>query len=126
MRLLMMPLILLPTLALASSEDAWQEFRTNVETSCAALAPEQGETVIEVNPFGSERYGAALLITTLPDGAAERYVCIVEKTTGHAELTAPFPPPEPVSETTVTPGGVVAPQTVPHSGATVVEAPADR
>jgi hypothetical protein len=95
--------------ALASSDEAWAEFRANVEKACSALAPAEGETAIEINPFGSEHYGAALLITTLPDGGADRYVCIYDKQAGTAELSAPFTPPQDVSMPAATSAGNVAP-----------------
>lgn len=117
-------LAILPVLAapaLASSEDAWEEFRAEVHDSCAALIPDQGETVIEVNPFGSERFGAALLITTLPDGGADRYVCIYDKAAKTAELTAPFTPPEPIAETIAEPDGTIEVETVPHTEAELLK-----
>ncbi|MDS9467558.1 hypothetical protein RGQ15_08215 [Paracoccus sp. MBLB3053] len=102
MRLPILLLALMTTSATASSEAAWEAFRADVETACAALAPADGETAIEVNPFGSENYGAALLITALPDGTADRYVCIYDKREKTAELTAPFTLPhdlvEPVAD----------------------------
>ena len=78
--------------ALSSSGDAWTEFRSAVETECAALveAPEGASTEIEVNPFGSEKYGVALVTVTLEDGTADRMVCIYDKQAETAELTAPF------------------------------------
>lgn len=97
MRLPLVLLALAATPAAASTDEAWQEFRADVERACTALAPSQGETAIEVNPFGSESYGAALLITTLPDGGADRYVCIYDKQSKQAELSAPFVPPQDVS-----------------------------
>lgn len=77
---------------LSSSEDAWAEFRASVETECGRLvdAPPDARIEIEVNPFGSARYGAALVTVTLPDGSADRMVCIYEKQAKTAELTAPF------------------------------------
>ena len=95
--------------ALASSDEAWAEFRADVEKACTALAPTDGETAIEVNPFGSDSYGAALLITTLPDGSADRYVCVYDKQAKTAELTAPFMPPQDVTEATVDEAGNVTP-----------------
>ncbi|WP_223191304.1 hypothetical protein [Paracoccus thiocyanatus] len=109
MRLAALMLILSASPALASSETAWQQFRQDVETACTALAPTEGQTAIEVNPFGSESYGAALLITTLADGAADRYVCIYDKQAGTAELTAPFTPPQDVVQPMAAPAGNVAP-----------------
>ncbi|WBU61497.1 hypothetical protein [Paracoccus albus] len=78
--------------AFSSSEDAWAEFRATVETACAELvqAPESAGTEIEVNPFGSETYGVALISVTLDDGAVDRMVCIYDKQAKTAEITAPF------------------------------------
>lgn len=76
--------------ALASSEDAWAAMRADIETKCRALVQTQGETTLELNPFGSENFGAAIVTTRLADGTAERAICIYDKTAGTAELTAPF------------------------------------
>ena len=78
--------------ALSSSEDVWAEFRTAVEAECGKLveAPADSTTAIEVNPFGSESYGAALVTVTLKDGSADRMVCVYDKQAKTAELTAPF------------------------------------
>lgn len=107
MRLPILLLALTASPALASSDTAWEAFRADVERACTALAPPEGETAIEINPFGSESYGAALLITTLPDGGPDRYVCIYDKQAGTAELTAPFTPPEDVSMPAASAGGNV-------------------
>lgn len=110
MRLSILCLFLTANPALASSDAAWEEFRARVETACAALLPDEGgETAIEVNPFGSESYGAALLITSHADGSADRYVCIFDKQAGTAELTAPFTPPAEVTEVQATPSGDIDP-----------------
>ncbi|WP_230383017.1 hypothetical protein [Paracoccus shanxieyensis] len=94
MRLPILMLLLSASPVLASSDEAWDQFRADVQTACTALAPAEGETAIEVNPFGSESYGAALLITTLPDGGADRYVCIYDKQTKKAEISGAFIDPE--------------------------------
>jgi hypothetical protein len=75
--------------ALASSPDAWEEFRKMVHTACAALVQDPGEVTIEVNPFGSESFGAALVSVATPQ-ATVRMICIVDKATGKGELTVPF------------------------------------
>lgn len=75
--------------ALASSPDAWEELRKMVHSACAALVQDPGEVTIEVNPFGSESFGAALVSVAYPQ-ATDRMICIVDKVTGMAELTAPF------------------------------------
>ncbi|WP_232816561.1 hypothetical protein [Paracoccus zhejiangensis] len=113
----------LPGITLASSDEAWEEFRAEVETACTALIPDEGgEAVIEVNPFGSESYGAALIINTLPDGAgADRYVCIYDKEAKTAEITAPFLPPEPVAEAVADPDGTIEAEVVPETDAALVQ-----
>lgn len=82
-------LALLATPALASSGDAWAEFRVNVEKACLALVQEQGEVSIEVNPFGTQSYGVAL-ITIRADWGEDRVACVYDKVTGVAELSASF------------------------------------
>jgi hypothetical protein len=82
-------LALIATPALASSTDAWEEFRQMVQTACAALVQEQGTVTVEVNPFGSESFGAALVFVAT-NQATDRMICIVDKVSGKAELTAPF------------------------------------
>ena len=113
------PAVALP--ALASSDEAWTQFRADVEKACTALAPTEGETAIEINPFGSEHYGAALLITTLPDGGADRYVCIYDKKAQTAELTAPFTPPEDVSMPAASADGTVSPEPTTTTDAHLVK-----
>jgi hypothetical protein len=75
--------------ALASTQEAWEMFRTRVQDACLALA-EPGSRV-EVSPFGSDSYGGALVVTKTAEGE-ERSICIWSKATGAAELTAPLPP----------------------------------
>lgn len=81
----------LPAMAWGSSDEAWEEFRAAVEQSCRALieAPSDAKVAIEVNPFGSESYGAALVTVGYEEGQ-DRMVCIYDKTAKRAELTAPF------------------------------------
>lgn len=83
---------LLATPALASSDDAWATFRTDVQAACAQITdvPEGASASYAVNPFGSESYGAALVTVTLKDGTADRMVCIYDKQNKTAEMTAPF------------------------------------
>ncbi len=87
-------LIAAPMLGHAASDDAWSEFRENVETACLALvqAPETAQITIEVNPFGSETYGAALVTVDYGDAGQDRQICIFDKQAKTAELTAPFTP----------------------------------
>ncbi|RNF36421.1 hypothetical protein [Paracoccus methylarcula] len=80
--------------AFASSDEAWEEFREQVRDSCAELAeaPEGGEVTIEVNPFGSESYGLAMVTVAYPGDAHDRMICVMDKAIGKAELSAPFTP----------------------------------
>ncbi|AGT07962.1 hypothetical protein [Paracoccus aminophilus] len=98
------------TTAAASSDAAWETFRQEVNDACSALAPKDGETVIEVNPFGSESYGAALIIHTVNDEGADRYVCIYDKTSKKAELTAAFLPPGEITTPVAQPDGTIKPE----------------
>lgn len=83
--------LILPLAAWGSSDEAWEEFRASVEESCRSLveaAPDAAVTV-EVNSFGSESYGAALI--SVGEGETqERMICIYDKQAKTAEVTAPF------------------------------------
>jgi hypothetical protein len=75
--------------ALASSGDAWEEFREDVRAACLALVQVQGTVTIEVNPFGTESYGVAL-VTVKADWGEDRMACVFDKVSGKAELSASF------------------------------------
>ena len=70
--------------ALASSPDAWADFRIEVRDTCLAAAKAQGMTSPEVivHPFGSASYGIAVL----REGDDKR-ICVFNKTTKAVELT---------------------------------------
>jgi len=71
---------------IASSDDAWKEFRTNVTRACTKLAPPQlTNSTIVVDDYGSESYGIAILQGILRN-AAVTYVCIYDKQSQKAEL----------------------------------------
>ncbi|MCX7889483.1 MAG: hypothetical protein N2422_07090 [Rhodobacteraceae bacterium] len=80
---------LLPSAAAAASEDAWATFARDVEAACLALVDLPGKAEIEVNPFGSASFGAAIVTVTAGTGT-DRMICIHDKAAGTAELTAPF------------------------------------
>lgn len=82
-------LALLASPAAASSGEAWAQFRVEVAAACLALVEGPGTATIEVNPFGSESYGVALVTLSSGDGA-DRMVCVYDKASGKAELSAPF------------------------------------
>ena len=82
-------LALISTPAFASSDDAWAQFRTDVGAACLALVQGPGTANVEVNGFGSEHYGVALV--TLTSGAgSDLMVCVYDKATKTAELSASF------------------------------------
>lgn len=80
----------LPALAQASSSDAWEEFRVNVQAACEALAPKGGALQVEVDPYGSESYGLAIL-THRTETGQDRYVCVYDKRSQKAEISGAFP-----------------------------------
>jgi hypothetical protein len=89
--LLTLALTFLATSTFADSEASWIQFRQDVAAACLALVDSDGEITTEVNPFGSERFGLAL-ITVTTEAGTDRVGCVYEKGTGRAELTAPFAP----------------------------------
>lgn len=83
-----------PVMSYAASDDAWQAFRENVEKTCRALveAPDTAQITVEVNPFGSESYGAALVTVDYGDAGQDSQICIFDKQAETAEIAAPFTP----------------------------------
>lgn len=84
--------LLLATPAMADSPEAWEEWRAEVDAACRALVTDPGGIEIEVNPFGSEHYGVAIITLTTQAGS-DRMVCIFDKASKEAELTAAFAVP---------------------------------
>jgi hypothetical protein len=75
--------------AAASSPDAWEEFQQKVAKACTdlALAGDFEKASAQVDPFGTETYGTALVSGTLKKGLGEeRVICVMDKKTGKAEL----------------------------------------
>lgn len=83
--------------ALAASDDAWEAFRADVEAKCLAAAePLFASATAEVDPFGSESYGLALL-TGPAKGAEEttiRAICVYDKQAKTVELGGELPAPD--------------------------------
>lgn len=74
--------------ALASSDDAWQEFAKEVGDKCLeAAAPMLEGARVAVDPFGSERFGLAVL-SGKAKGAdvTVSYVCVMDKQSRAVEL----------------------------------------
>lgn len=93
---------MVPISAQSSSDAAWDEFRAAVEEACLAAveAPDDATTEIEVNPFGSESFGIALLTVTLAEGGTDRMACIYDKQDKTVEMTAPFLPQDETEDET--------------------------
>lgn len=84
---LAVPLALVPAAASASSPEAWDVFRRDVETACrSASAQSHPGARIVVDPFGSQNYGIAFLRTGEENGESGQAVCIYDKRTGAAEI----------------------------------------
>ena len=75
--------------AQASGDEAWSAFRVEVAKACLALPDAPKDAAVQVSPFGSESYGAAL-ITWVTDGVLQQQVCIFKKADHSAELATPF------------------------------------
>lgn len=73
----------------ADSPEGWDTFRSEVAAACTSLVEGQGVVTVEVNPFGSEHYGAAI-VTLSAEWGEDRIICIYDKSSQQAELTAPF------------------------------------
>jgi hypothetical protein len=77
----------------ASSPDAWDEFRQEVQQKCAALAEGRIEQPrIVVDPFGTESYGVAIL-TGKAVGAETvvSSICVFDKKSQAAEISGELP-----------------------------------
>lgn len=91
--LILLALLATPILvdrAAASSDEAWDQFRLDVDAACRALVTEEGVIAVEVDPFGSEHFGTALV--TVSGEVVSRYICVYDKATKTAELSSGLPP----------------------------------
>lgn len=82
-------LLLLATVpAFASSDDAWEAFAREVEAKCLeAAAPVLDKARAAVDPFGSERFGLAILSGKAKGAEATvAYICVMDKQSGKVEL----------------------------------------
>ena len=81
--------------ALGASDDAWEQFRADVEAAClAAAAPLFESAAARVDPFGSESYGLAL-VTGKAKGADTEIaaICVYDKQTKAVEIGGELPAP---------------------------------
>jgi hypothetical protein len=79
---------LMPVLALASSDDAWEEMRADMTKKCVAAAADSIEAPrAVVDPFGAQTYGLALIIGQ-PKGAegTVTHICVYDKRAKTVEL----------------------------------------
>lgn len=78
--------------AQASSADAWEEFQQDVEKACRDAADSKllvGS--IQVDPYGSESYGFAVMVGIEPGTSNERLVaCVYDKRSQAAEISGYF------------------------------------
>ncbi|MFB9951431.1 hypothetical protein ACFFP0_21490 [Rhizobium puerariae] len=76
------------TAAHASSDDAWSEFRAEVDKACLAAAKgliENGKALVD--PFGSESYGLAVVSGKSAGAKATiSAICVFDKKTKKAEI----------------------------------------
>ena len=82
-----------PPGARAASDGAWAAFRADVEAKClAAGAPLLEDARAVVDPFGSPRFGLALL-TGQPKGGAgtASVICVYDKEAKTAEVGGELP-----------------------------------
>lgn len=73
----------------ASSPDAWEAMQKKVAAECRslALAGDFKTASAQVDPFGTESYGQALVTGTVKNSTQEaRALCAMDKKTGKAEL----------------------------------------
>ena len=80
--------------AYASSSDAWEKFQKDVHDSCVTASQGAMNVMrIEVDPYGSESYGFAVLFGFQSGEPKQRMlVCAYSKRDQTAEISAPFEP----------------------------------
>ena len=76
----------------ASSSDAWEEFRANVEKSCLASLPEAlGTPNVFVEPTGTQSFGIAAIEGLSPESKSQiTYLCIYDKQKKTVEVSPPI------------------------------------
>lgn len=83
--------------ALAANDAAWEEFRNEVAAKCLVAGEELFEAAVaEVDPFGSEHYGLALLHGKARGAEVEiRAICVFDKRSKAVEIGGELPAPSP-------------------------------
>jgi hypothetical protein len=78
--------------AFASSGDAWDTFRAEVEQKCLeATSDILTDAVAVVDPFGSESFGLAIVTGEATPGTEVRIICVTDKQTGAVEIGGELP-----------------------------------
>lgn len=74
--------------AVASSDDAWQEFAADVKAKCLAATEGMVENAkIVVDPFGSESYGLAIISGKAAGADATiSHICVYDKQAKTVEI----------------------------------------
>ncbi len=77
----------------ASSDDAWETFRKDVETACLKAAEPLFETAAAtVDPFGSDSYGLELIKGKAKGADAQiAAICVYDKKTKAVEIGGELP-----------------------------------
>jgi hypothetical protein len=83
---------LLAPAAYASSPDAWEAFRADVEKSCLASLPEAlGTPTVFVEPTGTQSFGVAAIEGLSPESKSQiTYVCVYDKQKKTVEVSPPI------------------------------------
>jgi hypothetical protein len=79
--------------AIASSDDAWDEFAKDVAAKCTVLAEGRIEKPkVVVDPFGTESYGMAILTgKAVGADATVSSICVYDKKSQTAEIGGELP-----------------------------------
>ncbi|OYY07499.1 MAG: hypothetical protein B7Y70_14605 [Rhizobiales bacterium 35-68-8] len=91
---LLLAILLAPSGAGASSDAAWAEMRKTVEAACLKAASGHfARATALVDPFGSERFGLALLRGPAKGdgGRSVQMICVYDKRAGTVELGSELP-----------------------------------
>jgi hypothetical protein len=79
------PMTVVP--ASASSDDAWETFRSDVEAACVnAVGDEISDKDAVVDPFGSQSYGLAIVTGRAVDGERQSVICVYDKSARTVEI----------------------------------------
>lgn len=80
--------LILPGMAYASSDQAWDKFAKDVEQKCTAAASDIfRKPMIAVDPTGTESYGVAIVFgRSKQEKGPAAVICVMDKKTGKVEI----------------------------------------